>query len=174
MSGLVLEFEKLAFGRKSKVRKRIESETAKIRKSFRESLAYGASGAVIAPLTRRVYSNIEFKGKLPKGGMFYRIGKSKLPTWIPATAAAGFIGAGVLPYLRSSVEAKRKERQLTKALVKTSQHISPVVFKAPHLRGGMRARIAEKSKSFASGLLKKRQKTGFLDPGEYRTTGQLG
>lgn len=164
MNGLVLEFEKIAFSRKSKVRRRIEAETAKIRKSFRESLGYGAGGALFAPLVRLVHSNIEFKGKPPKGDMFYRVGKRKVPTWIPATAAAGFLGAGMIPYLKSHVEAKRKERQLTKQFTKKSQHISPVVFKAPHLRGGMRARIAEKSKSFASGLLKKRQKTGFLDP----------
>ena len=167
MSAIVDELIKLSVSRK-RLRSMITQETARVRRSAPEAATYGLAGAVTAPAIHRVHTLIEHKGRLPTPTQFYRAGRFKIPTKLPALAASGFLFAGVLPYFQDLVRARRQHRTALK-MQKQSQHISSIIFKAPHLRGTTLARVAEKSKAMATRKLRHIISVAKLHPGEYRT-----
>jgi hypothetical protein len=174
ISALVEEFAKEA-GRRG-IRRRVAEQAARVRRSFPEALAYGAGGALAFPSIQRVHSLIEHRGKPPPVAQFYQIGKRRISTRVPAAATAGFLAAGVIPYLQDFVKARRAQRKLTTVnkartapgLGKSAALISPSVFKAPQFRGRVKARIAEASKSFAAKRFRMARTTGVIMPGEHR------
>ncbi len=145
----------------------IARETVRVRRSAPEAVTYGLGGAVMAPAMQKVHGLIEYKGRPPAPTTFYRAGRFKIPTKVPALAASGFLFAGVLPYLQDLVKARRRHKQALQ-MQKSSQHVSSIIFKAPHLRGAVRARIAEKSKAMATRKFRHTESVAKLHPGEYR------
>lgn len=167
VSPIVDEFAKEAARRG--LRRRVAEEAARVRRSFPEATAYGVGGAVAFPAIQKVREAIEFKGKSVPGTRYFQVGKRRIPTRVPAAAAAGFLAAGIIPYVQDFFRARRAQKKLT-ALQrqKTSAMISPSVFKAPQFRGRVKARIAEASKRFASKRFRMAHTTGVIMPGEYR------
>lgn len=160
------EFEKQS---RIRVRKRLEAEAARIRRSARESILYGLGGAAVVPAIKRLSTLIEHKGKPPVSDKFYHIGRRKIPTWLPAAAATGFIGAGVVPYLKDLIRVKRTqfaEQRLHKK--SAAELLSPRVFKAPQIRGKIPAIIPERTKSMSGQMLGTAQRVGKMHAGEYR------
>jgi hypothetical protein len=164
-SALVDEFDKLA--RKS-IRHRLREEKERVGKTGRQALAYGVGGAVANPAFRKLYRVIEHKGKLDKPKAFYRMGKHRIPSWIPASAATGFLGAGILPYIGDILRERRARKKAAKEK-KAGPLLSPRIFMPPHARGKMQAMIPELSKSHAKQTLGASQRVARLDPGAYRT-----
>lgn len=167
MSVLTDEFEKQAVTR-SRLRRMIAQESARVRRSAPEAAAYGATAALALPAVHKIHSLIEHKGRPPAPTSFYRAGRFKLPTKIPALVSSGLLLAGVVPYLQDFLKSRRRKKTLS-SITKVGQHVSSIVFKLPHMRGDQIARIAEKSKAMATNKLKHTMRVAKLQAGEYRT-----
>jgi len=162
---VLTDFLKESGVRKEKRRLRakefIRLKREQLQRPLKTSLGYGAGGAVTAPILSALYRKIE---GLPKSGRHYTLGKVKIPTWIPAAAAAGFIGGGVLPYFHQMFEYKRKVKlqkrmkELKPSLGKQSSIMR--IFTKPQLRSGKPVWISKQNLKPLLAKLNKRRSVG--------------
>lgn len=147
-------FEKESASRSRKLSSRLAEEREALRKVRRESMGYAATGAVVSPLLTKARQLIEHKGKPPVSKLFYRLGRRKIPSWVPASMLPGAV-AGMVPYVRKRGKLIRKMRE-TQEKKGAAELLSPRIFKTPQSRG-VSPIIPERTKQMASRLLKGRQ-----------------
>jgi hypothetical protein len=154
-------FEKEAARHSRSIGRRLEEERETLRKVRRESLGYAATGALAGPLVTKARQHVEFKGKIPAHKIFYRLAGRKIPSWVPASMIPGAM-AGMIPYVRKRGKIIRQMREAHEKKG-AAELLSPRIFRPPHTRG-VTPIIPERTKQFASRLLKGRQAVGSFRP----------